>query len=134
MKFARWVFTAAGVYGVVVMLPQLFLEDRISRDNPPAITHPEYFYGFVLVTLAWQLAFLVIGRDPVRFRLLMPVAVLEKLPFAITMFAMVATGRVGAAILPFATIDVVLGLLFAVSFWRTNGVQRSPGATARRPA
>jgi hypothetical protein len=134
MRFARWVFTAAGVYGVVVMLPQLFLEDRISRDNPPAITHPEYFYGFVLVTLAWQLAFLVIGRDPVRFRLLMPVAVLEKLPFAITMFAMVASGRVGAAILPFAAIDIVLGLLFAVSFWRTSGLQLSTSTTASRTA
>jgi hypothetical protein len=132
MKLARWVFTAAGVYGVLVMLPQLFLEDRISRENPPPITHPEYFYGFMLVTLAWQLAFLVIGRDPVRFRQLMPVAVFEKLPFAVTMYAMVGSGRVGGAILPFATIDVVLGLLFALSYWRTSAAQSSPApATAR---
>jgi hypothetical protein len=134
MKFARWVFTAAGVYGVLVMLPQLFLEDRISRDNPPAITHPEYFYGFVFVTIAWQFAFLVIGRDPVRFRGLMPVAVLEKLPFALTMFVMVGNGRVGGAILPFALIDVVLGLLFAISFWRTSDAQVALTRTARQTA
>lgn len=120
MKLARWVFTAAGVYGIIVLLPQLFLEERIGSDSPPPITHVEYFYGFLCVTIAWQVAFLVIGRDPLRFRALMPVAVLEKLPYAVTMYAMVAQGRVRAAVAPFATIDVLLGLLFAVCYWQTS--------------
>jgi hypothetical protein len=120
MKLARWVFTGAGVYGIIVLMPQLFLERRIGSDSPPPITHVEYFYGFLCVTIAWQVAFLVIGRDPLRFRALMPVAVLEKLPYAITMYAMVAQGRVRAAVAPFATIDVLLGLLFAVSYWQTS--------------
>ena len=120
MKLARWVFTAAGVYGVIVILPQFFLEERIGLDSPPAITHLEYFYGFLWVTLAWQIVFLVIGRDPLRFRALMPVAVLEKLPYAATMYTMVAQGRVRAAVVPFASVDVVLGLLFAVCYWQTT--------------
>lgn len=119
MKFPRWVFTAAGVYGLVVLLPQLFLEERIGRDVPPALTHVEYFYGFLWVTIAWQVAFLLIGRDPMRFRPLMPVAVLEKLPYAVTMFTLLVRGRVRAPVAPFAAIDTVLALLFTVCYWRT---------------
>ena len=60
-----------------------FLEGRIGRDTPPPITHPEFFYGFLGVAVAWQAAFLVIARDPVRFRPLMVPAVLEKAAFAL---------------------------------------------------
>jgi hypothetical protein len=42
----------AGVWGLVVVSPLYFLFDEIGRQNPPAITHPEFFYGFVAVTLA----------------------------------------------------------------------------------
>ena len=121
MSFARRTFRIAGIYGLVALLPQLFLEQRIGRDNPPAITHPEYFYGFLLVTIAWQVAFLVIASDPVRFRPLMLVAaLLEKFPFALTMFGMVAAGRVASAVTLFAAIDVILGVLFLVSWFRTK--------------
>jgi hypothetical protein len=34
--------------------------DLIGRQNPPAITHPGFYYGFITVGLAWQVAFLVI--------------------------------------------------------------------------
>ena len=61
MQFARWVFFVTGIYGVAVMLPQYFFEGKISRDYPPAITHPEHFYGFVGVTVAWQVLFLIIA-------------------------------------------------------------------------
>ena len=53
MKFARRVFLIAGIYGVVVLLPQYFLEQRHAVDRPPAITHAEYYYGFVGVALAF---------------------------------------------------------------------------------
>ena len=61
MKFARLIFGAAGIFGLVVIGPMYFLEDRIGSDTPPAITHPEFFYGFVGVVLAWQIAFLCIA-------------------------------------------------------------------------
>src|SRR5262245_63460257 len=50
MKFARIVFLVAGIYGLLVVAPQYFLEAKIGRDTPPPITHPEFFYGFVGVT------------------------------------------------------------------------------------
>lgn len=118
--FARRVYTFAGIYGVIVMLPQYFLEDRIGRDTPPAITHPEYFYGFIGIVLAWQLAFLVIGRDPARFRALMPVTVLEKLAFAVPVGMLYSQGRVVQTTLLFGAIDLVLGILFFVSYRRVG--------------
>ena len=66
MKVARVVFWIAGVYGLAVILPQYFLLERIGRDLPPAITHAEYFYGFIGVAAAWQVALLLIGFDPPR--------------------------------------------------------------------
>jgi len=105
------------------MFPQYFLEDRIGRDTPPAITHPEYFYGFIGIVLAWQLAFLVIGRDPARFRALMPVTVLEKLAFAVPVALLYSLGRAPQATLLFGGIDLVLGVLFFVSYQRVGAVR-----------
>ncbi len=119
-RFARRVYTVAGIYGLIVMLPQYFMADRISRDTPPPITHAEYFYGFIGVVLAWQIAFLIIGRDPQRFRPLMPVTVLEKLVFAVPILMLWARGSVDRSVLPFAAIDLLLGALFLVSYLRTK--------------
>ncbi len=43
MKFSKIVFLIAGIYGLLVLTPMYFLESKIGRDAPPAITHPEYF-------------------------------------------------------------------------------------------
>ena len=68
MRFAKWVFLLAGVSGILLVVPPYFLERQTSEDYPPPITHPEYYYGFFGVTLAWQFLFLVIASDPVRYR------------------------------------------------------------------
>jgi hypothetical protein len=119
--FARRVFSIAGWYGLIAMLPQYFLEARIGRDYPPPITHPENFYGFIGVTVAWQVMFLVIARDPVRFRPAMLPAILEKVAFVIPMVILYTHGRVAAAPMGFVAIDFVLGILFTMSFVRTSG-------------
>ena len=79
MRFARWVFGIGGVYGVISVAPLYFMEQAIGRQDPPPITHPMFFYGFVGVTLAWQLLFFAIAWQPVRLRPVIPFAVLEKL-------------------------------------------------------
>ena len=125
--FARRVFLVAGIYGLIVMLPQYFLEQRIGRDSPPAITHPEYFYGFIGVVVAWQLCFLAIARDPVRLRPVMPAAIVEKLVFAVPSAVLYAQGRLAATVLPFAAIDLVLGTLFYISYRRTAPASTGQG-------
>jgi len=62
MKFAKVVFLVAGIYGLIVLLPLYFMEAQTGRDYPPPITHPEYYYGFIGVAVAWQLVFLP-GRN-----------------------------------------------------------------------
>ena len=118
--FARRVYTIAGVYGLIVMLPQYFMEDRIGRDNPPPITHPEHFFGFVGVVIVWQIAFLVIARDPARFRPLMPVTVLEKLAFSVPVILLYLGGRVAPTVVFFAGLDLLLGVLFVLAYLRTT--------------
>jgi len=120
MRFARWVFLLAGVYGVLVMAPQYFLEQRLSQDYPPAVTHPEIYYGFVGVTLAWQVLFLLIGADPLRLRPAMPVAVLEKLAFAVAVPVLATRGRVHGPPLVFAGIDSLLAVLFVCAYVATR--------------
>ena len=117
--FASRVFRVAAIYGLLVLVPQYFMEAKIGRDTPPPITHPEYFYGFVGVALAWQLAFLLVARDPVRFRPLMPVAVVEKATFGVATIALYLGGRLGAQMLLAGLVDLLLGTLFVVSYLRT---------------
>jgi len=114
--FSQRVFFWAGIYGIVVLVPLYFLEDRIGVMFPPAINHPEHYYGFIGVALAWQFAFLVIARDPVRFRPIMIPAMAEKILFPASAFLLCAQGRVAAASLGPAVIDLVLAALFFVSF------------------
>jgi hypothetical protein len=97
------------------MLPQYFLEGRIGKDYPPPITHPENFYGFIGVTIAWQLMFLVIARDPVRYRAAMIPAIVEKVTFVVAVAALFAQGRIAPVVLAPAAVDLVLGVLFAIS-------------------
>lgn len=115
---SRRLFTAAGIYGLLALLPMYFLGDLVARLMPPAFNHPEFFYGFVGVAVAWQMVFLVIGRDPVRFRPLIPAALVEKFSFAGCAVVLIARGNFPAPLIPAAAIDALLGILFAVAFFR----------------
>ena len=46
-KFARRLFLIAGIGGLVMVAPLYLLEGFVGRQNPPEISHPEFFYGFV---------------------------------------------------------------------------------------
>jgi hypothetical protein len=118
LTFARWVFRGAGIYGLLALLPHYFIEGQVGRDYPPPITHPEYFYGFVGVAVAWQLAFLCIGQDPARYRLIMLPAFLEKLSFSSAVLVLYLQRRVSGPVSGFALLDFSLGVLFLIAYWR----------------
>ena len=119
MNFAKRLFMIAGIYGLIVLVPQYFLEAKTGNDYPPPITHPEYYYGFVGIAVAWQVLFLVISRDPVRYRAAMIPAILEKLPFGIAIGWLYLQHRVSSLMLGFAAIDLLLGLLFILAYVKT---------------
>jgi len=114
----RFIFRAAGVYGILVLAPLYFLESTLSRLFPPAFSHPDQYYGFIGVALAWQFAFLVIARDPVRHRPFMLPAAAEKLLSSTAAIVLFALGRVPLATVVPAAIDFGLGLVFAVCWLR----------------
>jgi hypothetical protein len=119
-RFARLVFAAAGLYGLLTVTPLYWMESGISRDTPPGITHPEYYYGFIGVTVAWQLVFLLVARDPVRYRAIMPLSVIEKLGFGIAALVLSAQHRLDGQVLGFGVVDLVWGALFITSYVRTG--------------
>jgi len=119
MRFAKLVFLVAGIYGLLVMLPQYFLEEKTGRDFPPPITHPEYYYGFVGVVVAWQVLFLLLARNPGRYRMMMIPAILEKATFAIAVIILFLQDRVSPVMLGAAIIDSIFGVLFAVAYVKT---------------
>lgn len=123
-SFARRVFLVAGFYGVLVLVPQYFLEGKIGRDHPPALTHPEYFYGFVGVALAWQVLFLIVARDPLRYRPLIIPAILEKLAFGLAVIVLFAQQRVPATLLFAAGVDLLLAVLFFVAWQRLGALEQ----------
>jgi hypothetical protein len=120
MRFSRFVFIAAGVWGVVVLTPLFLLVDISGRHYPPPASYPQFFYGFLGVALAWQAAFFVIGSDPPRFRPLMVVAILEKAGFAVPAGVLYSRGRISALDASAAVPDVILGFLFLLAFFRTS--------------
>ena len=128
--FARGLFFVAGIYGVVVLLPQYFLEDKLARDFPPPLTHPEHFYGFSGVALAWQFVFLLIAHDVQRHRLLMLPAILQKLSFGVAALALFAQGRAPAVVAGAGSIDLVFAVLFVLAF----RASRSEGADFQTPS
>ncbi|GAA0306261.1 hypothetical protein GCM10009087_15250 [Sphingomonas oligophenolica] len=116
IRTARQIFTAAALYGVIVLLPMYFAEPMMARAGRP-VTHPELLYGFVGLALALQLVYWTIGRDPLRFRPLMPIAVLAKWSFGIPVAILFAAGRVDAATFTLSSIDLAISILFLVA-WR----------------
>jgi hypothetical protein len=120
MKLARIVFLVAGIYGLIVLLPLYFMEAQTGRDYPPPITHPEYYYGFVGVAVAWQLAFLVISRDPLRYRPLMLPSIVEKASFGIAGAVLFLQGRLSSFMFGAAMADAVLGVLFVIAWIATS--------------
>jgi len=120
MKFAKVVFWIAAIWGIVVITPLYFLFDTIGRQDPPAITHPGFYYGFASCALAWQFAFVVIARDPVRFRTMMIPAVFEKFSFGVSQAVLYSQHRLHGSDFFLGAIDTLLGVLFLLAYFRTS--------------
>jgi hypothetical protein len=119
MRLAKWIFLLAGISGVLLVIPPYFLEQQFGRENPPPVNHPELYYGFFGVTLSWQVLFLVIGSDPIRFRRAMLPAMLEKASFAVAMPILYALGRVTVTWVALASMDATWLVLFVLAYLRT---------------
>lgn len=123
MKFATWVYRIAGIYGLLILVPQYFLEGQNEIDFPPPINHPEYYYGFIGVAVAWQIVFLIISADPQRYRRIMIAAIVEKYSYGVAMTVLYVQERIAIAVLVTAMIDLVLGTLFIIAYRKSGESQ-----------
>lgn len=119
MRFAKYTFLIAGIYGLFALVPMYFLKDYVGQENPPPLTHVEFFYGFVGVALAWQIVFLIISRNPAKYRALMLPAILEKAVWGIPVLILFLQNKVSLSILGAGMIDLLLGVLFVTAFLKT---------------
>jgi hypothetical protein len=116
VKFAKWTYRVAGIYGLIVLIPQYFLEEQNGISFPPPINHPEYYYGFLGVAIAWQVVFLIISGDPARYRPVMIASVLEKYSYGIATVVLYSQDRLAGAVVVVGSIDLILGSLFLIAF------------------
>lgn len=115
MKRARLIFGVAAGWGFLVLTPLLFAEPWLA----PRPNRPEDYYGFLGAAWSMQLVYLAIARDPVRFRPLMPVGVLAKASFFLTVLVLWGQGRTPGATMAFAAVDGLLCLGFFLA-WRAT--------------
>jgi hypothetical protein len=120
-QFPKRVFQVAGIYGILVLLPQYLVETGYGPALPGPLVQPEHFYGFIGVALAWQFAFLLIAHDVRRYRPLMLLGLLEKLSFGLATVALFAAHRVPVLVLAAGLIDLALGALFVLAYRATPG-------------
>jgi hypothetical protein len=124
MRFARIVFLVAGIWGVVVLAPLYWLVDLTGHRYAPPADYPQFFYGFLSVALAWQIAFLVIGSNPVRLRLLMVPAIIEKLGFVLTVVVLHGQARISSTDTMVIVPDLLLGILFVIALTKTHAIEQ----------
>jgi hypothetical protein len=129
MKLARFVFIGAGIWGIAVLTPLYWLVDISGRHYTVPSDYPQFFYGFIGVAIAWQIAFLIIGSNPARFRTFMIPAMIEKFGYVATLLFLYSQSRISALDMQPAIPDGLLGLLFVAAFLRTRtSGARSSGA------
>jgi drug/metabolite transporter (DMT)-like permease len=105
---------------MLVLTPLYFMFNVIGRQDPPPLTHPAFYYGFVGSALAWQAAFFLIATNPARFRAMMIPAILEKVAYGACVIVLFLEKRIHPADLGFAAVDLLFAVLFLISFIKTR--------------
>jgi len=120
MKFGKIVFWIAGIWGVLTLTPLYFMFNLIGRQDPPPITHPGFYFGFISVGLAFQIAFIVIALDPVRLRPMMIPSAVEKFGGGGSFLVLYLQHRLTPGDLALGCIDLLFGALFLAAFFKTR--------------
>lgn len=125
IKIVQRIYLIAGIYGLIALFPQYFLENKTSIDYPPAITHPDLYYGFIGVALAWQIAFIIISRDPVRYKPIMIAAILEKLSYGLATVILYLLDRIPTAVVIAGSLDLFIMCLFVFAYIKTPDLEKN---------
>lgn len=121
-NIVKRIYQGAGVYGLLVLVPQLFIADKLFAPYPPEITHLEFMYGFTLVAIAWQVTFFLIASDVKRYRLMMIGTILEKAGFGFLCLYLYFFKEIMPNVFLGGMIDLALMFAFIFCFWKTEKV------------
>jgi hypothetical protein len=117
MKLAKWVFLIAGIFGLLVTVPMALAERAIEQIMPPAVNHPEFFYGFVLLNACWQVLYLFLSTDPIRYRPMMIPSFLAKASGVVALTWLYLQQRISSQCAVTIVIDGIWAILFLAAFW-----------------
>jgi hypothetical protein len=71
------------------------------------------------VAVVWQVLFLVLSRDPTRYRPMMMPSILEKAAFGIPVIVLFLKNRVSSFTLGAGILDLIFGFLFVAAYLKT---------------
>jgi hypothetical protein len=116
---AKLIFRVAATWGILALTPILFFPNRIGNPVPRPLTEPEYFHGFLALSLLFAILFLVIASNPIRYRPMMPIAILQKLVYPLAIFGLLSTHRAPPTKSFYAGTEFLLALLFILALLKT---------------
>lgn len=114
MRLAKSIFLIAGVFGLLSTVPLLLTE------NAMGVKQPEFYYGFVCLNICWQILYLFLSSDPVRYRPMMIPSFLAKASGTIALTSLYLLGRVSTQWILIGAVDGVFALLFVVAYWSSR--------------
>lgn len=134
MKSSRIVYGIAAVYGFLTLPPLYFLLARIGKDAPPPVSHPEFYFGFVGLALLWQFFFVLIAKNPARYRPIMLIAIFEKFIYTVPAVILYQFGQLHVNGMWPALIDPLFGILFIWAYLWTRPARHSDSSSAWKNA
>lgn len=114
MRLAKWIFLIAGVSGLISTIPLLFAE------NTMGVRQAEFYYGFVCLNICWQVLYLFLSSDPIRYRPMMIPAFLAKGSGTVVLTWLYLLTRVSAQWVMIGAVDGIFAVLFAIAYWSTR--------------
>jgi len=119
MKLVRWIFFSAGIFGLIPVI-SLAYSSLVSKESilPDGTTTGLFFYGSAVQYICWQILYLFLSRDPLRYRSIMIPAFFA---IAITPFYPIWLYIYGfRPWIPITLVNLVFALLFVLAFWLTG--------------
>jgi len=131
MAYARRVFGIAAIHGVIVLMLRWTFDPAPPRAGAavePATLLPE----FVPLLIAMSALFALVASEPMRYRALMLVGVVQKAGVGGATLWLHAQQRLPPSSLGASLVELGLACLFVVAYVRTASVRRPPLATTPR--
>ena len=126
MKLARYIFLVAGIFGLLATIPLIFAE------NLMVVKQPEFYYGFVLLDICWQVLYLILSSNPDGYRPMMIPAFLAKASGTVSLTWLYLQGRVSVQWFVIGSVDGIFAALFLIAFWATRAeIRKKLSATSK---